>query len=79
VILGFPCNQFGSQEPGENNEIEEFACSRFKVSFPMFNKVDVNGDNADPLYKFLTGAISTSTFLISHNRILWNFNKVFSF
>jgi glutathione peroxidase len=75
VILGFPCNQFGSQEPGENDEIEQFACKKYKVSFPMFDKVEVNGDNADPLWKFLTNSISESIMFVTYNRILWNFNK----
>ena len=53
VILGFPCNQFGAQEPGGNEEIKNFCTSTFSVTFPMMSKIDVNGDDADPLYKFL--------------------------
>ncbi|XP_039169197.1 probable phospholipid hydroperoxide glutathione peroxidase [Eucalyptus grandis] len=52
-ILAFPCNQFGAQEPGTNEEILEFACARFKAECPIFGNVDVNGENAAPLYKFL--------------------------
>ncbi len=53
VVLGFPCNQFGGQEPGTDEEVNTFACTKYKVSFPMFSKVDVNGDKASPLYKYL--------------------------
>jgi glutathione peroxidase len=53
VVLGFPCNQFGAQEPGTEAQIEEFACSTYKTSFPMFSKIDVNGDGASELYKWL--------------------------
>eukprot|EP01080_Neovahlkampfia_damariscottae_P000377 gene377-6791_t len=73
-ILGFPCNQFGSQEPGTNEEIKEFACGKYKVKFPMFDKIEVNGDNAAPLYKFLKSSLSFK-FLISIERINWNFTK----
>ncbi|HYX38779.1 MAG TPA: glutathione peroxidase [Oligoflexus sp.] len=52
-ILGFPCNQFGAQEPGTESEIKDFCSTRFDVSFPMFSKVEVNGDNAHPLYQYL--------------------------
>ncbi|XP_058732498.1 probable phospholipid hydroperoxide glutathione peroxidase [Vicia villosa] len=52
-ILAFPCNQFREQEPGTNEEILTFACTRFKAEFPIFHKIDVNGKNADPLYKYL--------------------------
>lgn len=53
VVLGFPCNQFNEQDPGSDNEISEFCTRNYGVSFPMFSKIDVNGENADPLYKFL--------------------------
>lgn len=53
VILGFPCNQFGAQDPGSNEEIQSFCKINYGVSFPVFAKVDVNGDSADPLYKYL--------------------------
>ncbi|KAK4486366.1 hypothetical protein RD792_009039 [Penstemon davidsonii] len=52
-ILAFPCNQFALQEPGTNEQIEEAVCSRFKAEFPMFQKIEVNGKNTAPLYKFL--------------------------
>ena len=51
--MGFPCNQFGAQEPGTNEEIAEFASSTYDVNFPMFAKIDVNGDDAAPLYQML--------------------------
>src|SRR5579862_3964311 len=53
AVLGFPCNQFGRQEPGSAREIEEFCRCTYGLSFPMFDKVDVNGGNAHPLYKYL--------------------------
>jgi len=53
VVLGFPCDQFGNQEPGSESEIEEFCTLNYGVKFPMFSKIEVNGANADPLYKFL--------------------------
>ncbi|KAJ6701710.1 GLUTATHIONE PEROXIDASE [Salix koriyanagi] len=52
-ILAFPCNQFGEEEPGTNDQITDFVCTRFKSEFPIFDKIDVNGENASPLYKFL--------------------------
>ena len=52
-VLGFPCNQFGAQEPGTNEEILEFVTSKFDVDFPMFSKIEVNGDGAAELYKIL--------------------------
>ncbi|XP_010055628.2 probable phospholipid hydroperoxide glutathione peroxidase [Eucalyptus grandis] len=70
-ILAFPCNQFGAQEPGTNEQIVEFACTRFKAEYPIFDKVDVNGENADPLYKFLK---SSKGGLFGDN-IKWNFSK----
>ena len=54
VVLGFPCNQFGRQEPGTDEEIAEFCTINYKVSFPIFSKVDVNGSQAHPLYAYLT-------------------------
>ena len=56
VVLGFPCNQFGQQEPGSTSDIQSFCETRFGVSFPLFEKVDVNGGNAHPLFKYLTKA-----------------------
>ncbi|KAJ4955047.1 hypothetical protein NE237_011830 [Protea cynaroides] len=70
-ILAFPCNQFGGQEPGNNDQILEFACTRFKAEYPIFDKVDVNGDNAAPFYKFLKS--SKGSWL--GDGIKWNFSK----
>ncbi|XP_027080756.2 probable phospholipid hydroperoxide glutathione peroxidase [Coffea arabica] len=70
-ILAFPCNQFGSQEPGTNEEIQQFACTRFKAEYPIFDKVDVNGSNAAPLYKFL----KSSKGGLFGDSIKWNFSK----
>nr|KYP65620.1 putative phospholipid hydroperoxide glutathione peroxidase [Cajanus cajan] len=70
-ILAFPCNQFGAQEPGSNEQIQEFVCTRFKAEFPVFDKVDVNGDNTAPLYKYLK---SSKGGLFGDN-IKWNFSK----
>ncbi|KAH9760295.1 putative glutathione peroxidase 7 [Citrus sinensis] len=70
-ILAFPCNQFGGQEPGSNPEIKEFACTRFKAEFPIFDKVDVNGPNTAPVYQFLKS--SAGGFL--GDLVKWNFEK----
>ena len=70
-MLGFPCNQFGRQEPGEASEIAEFCKSNYDVSFPLFAKIDVNGANAHPLYKHLKGAKSG----LLGSAIKWNFTK----
>lgn len=70
-ILAFPCNQFGNQEPGSNEEIMQFACTRFKAEFPIFDKVDVNGDSAAPIYKFL----KSSKGGLFGDGIKWNFAK----
>ncbi len=72
VVLGFPCNQFGAQEPGSNQEIADFCAMNFNVSFPMFEKIDVNGDNSHPLFKFLT---SSAPGLLGSRAIKWNFTK----
>ena len=72
VVLGFPCNQFGAQEPGEAAEIEEFCKSNYDVSFPMFAKIDVNGDNAHPLYRHLK---ANAPGLLGTEAIKWNFTK----
>lgn len=69
VILGFPSNQFMGQEPGTNEEIQKFCKLSYGVNFPVFAKVDVNGDNAIPLYKWLTSQEKYS------GKISWNFNK----
>jgi len=71
-ILGFPANNFGSQEPGTNTEIKEFCTSKYKVTFPMFAKISVKGDDIDPLYKFLTSKETNTDFA---GDISWNFNK----
>ncbi|CAI9771783.1 unnamed protein product [Fraxinus pennsylvanica] len=70
-ILAFPCNQFAWQEPGTNEEIQEAVCTRFKAEFPIFEKVDVNGKNAAPLYKFLKS--EKGGLLV--DAIKWNFTK----
>ncbi|HKB89521.1 MAG TPA: glutathione peroxidase [Opitutaceae bacterium] len=70
VVLGFPCNQFGGQEPGSNAEIKQFCSSKFHVTFPMFDKIDVNGKNRHPLYVMLAGKDSPYP-----GDITWNFNK----
>ncbi|CAI9094036.1 OLC1v1029680C1 [Oldenlandia corymbosa var. corymbosa] len=70
-ILAFPCNQFGSQEPGSNEEIQQFACTRFKAEYPIFDKVDVNGPTAAPIYKFL----KSSKGGLFGDGIKWNFSK----
>lgn len=70
VVLGFPCNQFGNQEPGSNEEIKEFCSSKYQVTFPMFDKLDVNGANRHPLYVELAGKASPFP-----GDIKWNFNK----
>lgn len=72
TILGFPCNQFGSQDPGSNDEIMEFCQLNYGVSFPMFGKIDVNGDAADPLFKHLKQAAPGA---LGSQRIKWNFTK----
>jgi len=71
VILGFPCNQFGKQEPGGAKEIAEGCLINYGVTFPMFSKIEVNGDNAHPIYKYLKSELK-GTF---GNRIKWNFAK----
>ena len=71
-VLGFPCNQFGRQEPGDAEEIGQFCRSNYGVSFPMFQKIDVNGDDAHPLYKYLT---HEERGLLGTARIKWNFTK----
>ncbi len=71
TVLGFPCNQFGGQEPGNAKEIGEFCASKYDVTFPMFERIDVNGDRAHPLYNYLknekSGLLGAS--------IKWNFTK----
>jgi len=72
VVLGFPCNQFGKQDPGNDDEIGEFCQINYGVSFPMFSKVEVNGDNTVPLYKYLK---SEGPGLLGTEGIKWNFTK----
>lgn len=72
VVLGFPANNFGSQEPGTNDEIKTFCTTTFNVSFPMFAKISVKGDDIHPLYSFLTGGTTNPDFA---GEIKWNFNK----
>ena len=72
VVLGFPCNQFLKQEPGTDAEIAEFCAATYKVKFPMFSKIDVNGKDAAPLYKHLT---SLDTQPKGKGDISWNFEK----
>lgn len=71
-VLGFPCNQFGKQEPGDENEIKNFCSLTYNVTFPMFAKVDVNGSDAHPLYQFLKGE---KPGLLGTEAIKWNFTK----
>jgi len=72
VILGFPCNQFGEQEPGDEAAIKSFCSLKYNVSFPMFKKIDVNGSGAHPLYQFLKSAKRGTLFT---KWIKWNFTK----
>ena len=72
VVLGFPCNQFGSQDPGSNAEIAGFCQRNYGVSFPMMAKIDVNGADAHPLYRWLT---AEAPGLLGSKAIKWNFTK----
>ena len=72
VVLGFPCNQFGMQEKGNEKDIKEFCESNFSVSFPMFTKINVNGADAEPLFKFLS---SNKKGFVGTEAIKWNFSK----
>lgn len=72
VVLGFPCNQFGSQDPGTNDEIGGFCQLNYGVTFPMMGKVDVNGADAHPLYRWLT---AEAPGLLGSKAIKWNFTK----
>jgi glutathione peroxidase len=72
VVLGFPCNQFGGQDPGSNAEIAGFCQRNYGVSFPMMSKVEVNGANAHPLYRWLT---AEAPGLLGSQAIKWNFTK----
>ena len=72
VVLGFPCNQFGSQDPGTNDEIASFCELNYGVSFPMMAKIDVNGGEASPLYRWLS---AEAPGLLGSKAIKWNFTK----
>lgn len=72
TVLGFPCNQFGQQEPGSNQDIAGFCDTHYGISFPLFEKVDVNGENAHPLFKYLKSATPG---ILGTESIKWNFTK----
>jgi glutathione peroxidase len=72
AVLGFPCNQFGKQEPGDSAQIGSFCEKNYGVTFPIFDKIDVNGANAHPLYRWLTGEAPG---LLGLEAIKWNFTK----
>ena len=72
TVLGFPCNQFGSQDPGSNEEIGAFCRQNYGVTFPMMAKIEVNGDGADPLYKWLK---AQAPGILGSEAIKWNFTK----
>ena len=72
VVLGFPCDQFGHQEPGDEAEIKDFCSLNYDVTFPLFAKVEVNGDAAHPLYRYLK---KEATGLLGSEAIKWNFTK----
>ena len=72
VVLGFPCDQFGHQEPGGEQEIKEFCNLNYDVTFPMFAKIEVNGDGAHPLYRYLKQSVPG---LLGTEAIKWNFTK----
>jgi glutathione peroxidase len=71
-VLGFPCNQFGAQEPGDEQEIARFCATNYDVTFPMFAKIDVNGDTTAPLYRYLK---REKPGLLGTEAIKWNFTK----
>ena len=71
-VLGFPCNQFGSQEPGNEQEIATFCETNYDITFPMFRKVDVNGEGAAPVYRYLKSA---KPGVLGTEAIKWNFTK----
>ena len=72
VVLGFPCNQFGSQEPGSEAEIKQFCSTKYNVTFPMFSKIDVNGEGAAAIYQYLTSKDAKPA---GKGKISWNFEK----
>ena len=71
-VLAFPCNQFKQQEAGSNEEIQQFCDLRFNIKFPLFNKIDVNGENADPLFNYLK---QEAPGILGSKSIKWNFTK----
>jgi glutathione peroxidase len=71
-VLAFPCNQFSNQEPSSISEIVDFCNSKYRINFPLFDKVDVNGENANPLFKYLT---SNTPCEFKTNSVKWNFTK----
>jgi len=71
-VLGFPCNQFGAQEPGDAAEIAQFCSRTYDVTFPLFGKIDVNGEHSHPLYQFLKGEAKG---VLGTEAIKWNFTK----
>jgi glutathione peroxidase len=72
AVLGFPCNQFGGQEPGTAEDIQKFCTTKYQVSFPLFAKIETNGDNACPLYKYLTALDAPPK---GKGAVSWNFEK----
>ena len=72
AVIGFPCNQFGSQEPGSDKDIESFCELNYGVEFPLSVKIEVNGENADPLFSFVRSALPG---LLGSTKIKWNFTK----
>lgn len=72
VVLGFPCNQFGGQEPGNSSEIAQFCTTRYDIQFPLFEKIDVNGSGAHPLFEYLKQAAPG---FLGTEAIKWNFTK----
>ncbi|KAF3490753.1 glutathione peroxidase [Arthroderma uncinatum] len=72
TVLGFPCNQFGSQDPGSNDEIQSFCQANYGVTFPVLGKIDVNGDNTAPVYSWLKKEMPG---LMGLKRVKWNFEK----
>ncbi|MCL1144320.1 glutathione peroxidase [Shewanella gaetbuli] len=72
VVLGFPCNQFGQQEQGNESEISEFCELNFGVTFPMFSKIEVNGDNTSPIYQYLK---KSAKGILGSQSVKWNFTK----
>lgn len=71
-IIGFPCNQFGGQEPGTDSEVQQFCSLTYNVTFPVLSKIDVNGENAAPVYQFLK---SSAPGILGTEAIKWNFTK----